>query len=170
MSDLLPLPTFARGTNVHVVVETPRHAQANFKYDPKRRAFTLSRALTLASPIRTSGDSSPLRPRRMVSRSRPWCCKPLSVLEVLQTVKRRTEGNDHLMTVPLNSAFQPGIRDVDGVFASLRHQGEEFSVAAASGAGKTPKFLGWRGPRAAMAAIRRAQQALQRRSQNEPRR
>jgi hypothetical protein len=74
------------------------------------------------------------------------------------------------MMVALKLTFQPSVRDVHDLSASLRHQVEEFFVAATAGTGKTLKFLGWRGPRAAMAAIRRAHKAFNRRMQDEPRR
>ena len=45
--DYLSLPTFAGPRDVHVVVETPRHAQAKFKFEPTLGVFVLSRALSL---------------------------------------------------------------------------------------------------------------------------
>ena len=183
MTDLLSLPNFAPGTNVHVVVETPRHAQAKFKHDRKLRAFTPSRALTLGLtypydwgfvPSTAAADGDPIDAVVLhnvtTSPGMVLRCKPLGILDVPQTEKQRTERNDRLMMVPLKSTFQPGIRAVHDLSASLRHQAEEFFVAATAGTGKTLKFLGWRGPRAAMAAIRRAQKAFERRTQSGPRR
>jgi inorganic pyrophosphatase len=108
MTDLLTLPTFAPGTTVHVVAETPRHSRAKFKYDPKLRAFTLSRALTLGLiypydwgfvPSTAAPDGDPIDALVLhnvtTSPGMVLRCKPLGILDVLQTEKQRTERNDH---------------------------------------------------------------------------
>jgi inorganic pyrophosphatase len=163
-------------------VETPRHAQAKLKYDPKLGAFTLSRALTLGLtypydwgfvPSTAAPDGDPIDALVLhnvtTSPGVILRCKPIGILEVEQTEKRGRQRNDRLMMVPVKSTFQSGVRDVRDLPASLRHQAEEFFVAATEG-GKALKFLGWRGPRTAMAAIRRAQKAFTRQMQGGPRR
>src|SRR5687768_14891682 len=69
MIDLLALPAFASRSGIHVVVETPRHAQAKFKYEPELGVFMLSRALTLGLsypyawgfvPSTTAPDGDPI--------------------------------------------------------------------------------------------------------------
>jgi inorganic pyrophosphatase len=83
-------------------------------------------------------------------------CKPIGILNVRQTEGRKSLRNDRLIVVPVDSTSPPGASDIRKMPASLRHQAEEFFVAATAGTGKTLKFLGWGGPRAAMAAVRRA--------------
>jgi inorganic pyrophosphatase len=65
------------------------------------------------------------------------------------------------MAIPLKSRHSDA-SDVRQLPASLKRQAEEFFAAAVAGTGKTLKFLGWRGPRAALAAVRRAQKAFSR--------
>ena len=174
MTDLLSLPAFASKTDVHVVVETPRHAQAKFKYEPELGVFMLSRALTLGLsypydwgfvPSTKAPDGDPIDALMLhqitTSPGVVLQCRPIGILEVLQTQNRRSLRNDRLMVVPIKSRH-PGIRDVRDLPASLRHQAEEFFTAAIAGTGKRLKFLGWRGPAAALAAIRRAQRAFER--------
>lgn len=174
MTDLLSLPAFASRTDVHVVVETPRHAQAKFKYEPELGVFMLSRALTLGLsylydwgfvPSTTAPDGDPIDALVLhtvtTSPGVVLRCRPIGILDVLQTQDRHSLRNDRLMVVPVKSRH-PDARDVRDLPASLRHQAEEFFTAATAGTGKRLKFLGWRGPRAAVAAIKRAQHAYER--------
>jgi inorganic pyrophosphatase len=174
MTDLLALPAFASNTDVHVVVETPRHAQAKFKYEPELGVFMLSRALTLGLsypydwgfvPSTEAPDGDPIDALVLhtitTSPGVVLRCRPIGILDVLQTQDRRSVRNDRLMVVPVKS-HPTDARDVRDLPASLRHQAEEFFTAATAGTGKRLKFLGWRGPRAAMTAIRRAQRAYER--------
>jgi inorganic pyrophosphatase len=171
MTDFLSLPAFASRSDVHVVVETPRHAQAKFKYEPELGVFMLSRALTLGLsypydwgfvPSTEAPDGDPIDALVLHTiTTNPGVvlrCRPIGVLDVLQTQGRRSLRNDRLMVVPAKSRH-PDARDVRDLPASLRQQAEEFFTAATAGTGKRLKFLGWRGPKAALAAIRRAQRA-----------
>ena len=88
-------------------------------------------------------------------------CRPIGILDVSQTEAGRTFRNDRLMAIPLESRHTDA-RDVRQLPASLKHQAEEFFAAAVAGTGKRLKFLGWRGPRAALASVRRAQKAFKR--------
>jgi inorganic pyrophosphatase len=174
MANLVALPALASRIDVHVVVETPRHAQAKFKYEPELGVFMLSRALTLGLsypydwgfvPSTTAPDGDPIDALVLhtitTSPGVVLRCRPIGILDVLQTQDRRSLRNDRLMVVPVKSRHTDA-RDVRDLPASLRHQAEEFFTAATAGTGKRLKFLGWRGPRAAMAAIRRAQHAYER--------
>jgi inorganic pyrophosphatase len=174
MTNLLSLAAFASKTDVHVVVETPRHAQAKFKYEPELGVFMLSRALTLGLsypydwgfvPSTKAPDGDPVDALVLhqitTSPGVVLRCRPIGILDVLQTQNRRALRNDRLMVVPVKSRH-PDVSDVRDLPASLRHQAEEFFTAATAGTGKRLKFLGWRGPTAALAAIRRAQRAFER--------
>lgn len=174
MANFLSLPAFASKDQIHVVVETPRHAQAKFKYEQDLGVFMLSRALTLGLaypydwgfvPSTKAPDGDPIDALILhnitTSPGVVLRCEPIGILDVLQTENRRSLRNDRLMVVPMQSSH-PDARHVRELPASLRHQAEEFFTAATAGTGKTLKFLGWRGPRAAFAAIRRAQRAFER--------
>jgi inorganic pyrophosphatase len=58
------------------------------------------------------------------------------------------------------SADYTDAADLDDLPLSMRHRAEEFFAAAITGTAKKLKLLGWRGPRAAWASIRRAQKAF----------
>jgi inorganic pyrophosphatase len=173
MVDYLKLPTFASNFDVHVVVETPRHAQAKFKYDPTLGVFMLSRALTLGlsypydwgfvpSTLAPDGDPLDVLVLHNVTTSPGVVlrCRPIGILDVAQTESRRSFRNDRVLAVPLKSRH-PRASDVRDLPASLKHQAEEFFMAAVAGTGKRLKFLGWRGPLAALREIKRAQKAFE---------
>src|SRR5262245_29500193 len=174
MTDFLSLPTFASRTAIHVVVETPRQAQAKFKYDPTLGALVLSRALTLGLtypydwgfvPSTSAPDGDPrdaLVLHNVTTNSGMiLCCKPIGILNVLQAEGRKTLRNDRVIVVPVDATSLLGASDIRRMPASLRHQAEEFFTAATAGTGKKLKFLGWGGPRAAMASIRRARETFE---------
>lgn len=173
MPDFLSLPTLASPKEVHVVVETPRFARAKFKYEPDLGVFMLSRSLTLGlsypfdwgfvpSTVAPDGDPIDALILHNVTTSPGMVlkCRPIAILDVAQTERRRTIRNDRLMVVPCDSAIYDGASDLGDLPQSMRHQAEEFFSAAVTGTAKKLKFLGWRGPRAAWAAIRRTQRAF----------
>jgi inorganic pyrophosphatase len=129
VSDFLSLPTFAGPRGVHAVVETPRHAQAKFKYEQSLGVFVLSRALPL-------GPSYPY----------DWGFVPSTIAP---------DGDPLDVLVLHNVTTSPSV--------VLRCQPIGiFFTAAVAGTGKRLKFLGWRGPRAALTSVRRAQKAFDR--------
>jgi inorganic pyrophosphatase len=175
MTNFLTLPAFPSSENIHVVVETPRHAQAKFKYEPELGVFMLSRALTLGLaypydwgfvPSTRAPDGDPIDALVLhdvtTSPGVILRCEVIGILDILQTQNRRSLRNHRLMAVPIDSRVYAEAKDVRDLPVSLRHQAEEFFTAAVAGTGKTLKFLGWRGPRAAIAAIRRAQKEFER--------
>lgn len=78
-------------------------------------------------------------------------CRPVGIVDVLRTENRKSIRNDRLIVVPVGINTFPGADDVRRLPASLRHEAEEFFVAAVAGTRRKLKFLGWRGPRSAMA-------------------
>ena len=175
MPDFLTLPTLASPKEIHVVVETPRFARAKFKYEPNLGVFMLSRSLTLGlsypfdwgfvpSTVAPDGDPIDALVLHNVTTSPGMVlrCRPIGILDVSQTENRKTIRNDRLMVVPSDSAAYGGALDLGDLPQSLRHQAEEFFLAAVAGTAKKLKFLGWRGPRAAWDSIKRTQKAFAR--------
>lgn len=173
MPDFLTLPTLASPKEIHVVVETPRFARAKFKYEPDLGVFMLSRSLTLGLsypfdwgfvPSTVASDGDPIDALILhdlaTSPGMVLKCRPIGILDVAQTEHRKTIRNDRLMVVPSDSATYDGALDLGDLPQSMRHQAEEFFLAAVTGTAKRLKFLGWRGPRAAWAAIKRTQRAF----------
>jgi inorganic pyrophosphatase len=147
---------------IHVVVETPRFARAKFNREPSLGAFVLSRSLTLGlsypfdwgfvpSTIAPDGDPLDALILHNVTTSPGVVlkCRPIGVLDVLQTEHQKTVRNDRLMVVPIGSAARGQAEDLTDLPQSMRHQAEEFFSAAVVGTAKKLKFLGWRGPKAA---------------------
>jgi inorganic pyrophosphatase len=173
MPDFLTLPTFASAKEIHVVVETPRFARAKFKYEPNLGVFMLSRPLTLGlsypfdwgfvpSTVAPDGDPIDALVLNNVTTAPGMVlkCRPIGILDVAQTEHRKTIRNDRLMVVPGDAAAYDAPSDLSDLPQSGRHQAEEFFSAAVAGTAKKLKFLGWRGPRAAWASIRRTQKAF----------
>src|SRR5438874_6967987 len=115
MTNLAKLPTWADKKRVYAVVETPRGSRAKLSFDPKLRAFTLSKPLLAGLtypydwgfiPSTKAPDGDPLDvliihdaatyPGLVLS------CKPIGILEVEQIKKGKKgkkgkkERNDRL--------------------------------------------------------------------------
>src|SRR5689334_20498275 len=142
MTNFLTLPAFPSSENIHVVVETPRHAQAKFKYEPELGVFMMSRALTLGLtypydwgfvPSTRAPDGDPIDALVLHNvTTNPGVilrCEVMGILEILQTENRRAFRNDRLMAVPVNSRTDFEAKDARDLPASLRHQAEEFFAA-----------------------------------------
>src|SRR6202021_3176804 len=104
MTSLTKLPTWADKTHIYAGVETPRGRHCKLEYDPKLRVFTLSKPLMAGLiypydwgfiPSSRAEDGDPLDvliihdagtyPGLLLR------CKPIGVLEVLQTSKGKEE-------------------------------------------------------------------------------
>src|ERR1700726_5134193 len=119
MPNLVKLPTWADKEHVHAVVETPRGSRCKLEFDPKLiKVFTLSKPLIAGLtypydwgfiPSTKAEDGDPLDvliihdaatyPGLVLK------CKPIGVLEVVQTKKGKTERNDRVFVVPARSPF-----------------------------------------------------------------
>jgi len=125
MPNLTKLPTWADKTHIHAVVETPRGSHCKLEFDPKLRVFTLAKPLLAGLtypydwgfiPSTEAEDGDPLDVLvihdagtypGLVLR-----CKPIGVLEVLQTSKSGKERNDRIFAVPDRSPFEGDLQDV----------------------------------------------------------
>src|SRR5947199_8980706 len=116
MTDFLTLPARTKRGAFHVVVESPRGSRAKIKYDPKLRAFTLSRPLVMGLrypydwgfiPGTRAPDGDPLD--AIVFCDLPTFpgvvieCRALGVIRLKQNRKRTAgrERNDRLIAVPI---------------------------------------------------------------------
>ena len=82
-------------------------------------------------------------------------CKPIGILEVLQTSKGREERNDRIFAVPDRSPFEGDLQDVRRLPKRAIEELEKFFVATDALEDKKLKFLGWRGPTRAIKTIQR---------------
>src|SRR3954452_20399485 len=113
MTNYLKLPTWADSGHVHAVVETPRGSRAKLEFDPKLGAFTLAKPLLAGLtypydwgfiPSTKAEDGDPLDVLIIHDAATypglVLTCKPIGVLEVLQSSKGKKERNDRVFVVP----------------------------------------------------------------------
>jgi inorganic pyrophosphatase len=169
MPNLARLPMKAGDGYFRVVVETPRTSQAKLAYDPKLGAFTLSKSLLKGLtyphdwgfiPSTKADDGDPLDvmvihdaatyPGLVLS------CRLIGILQIIQKKKGSAVRNDRLFAVPRYSHEEQGLKDVRTLSKAVREELEKFFIATDELEQKRLKILGWKGPKAAMKAIRDA--------------
>jgi len=175
MTDFNALPALAEdgpsGDLVHVVIETPQHARAKFKYDLTLRCFVLSRQLAGGLsypyafgfvPSTLAADGDPLD-AMVISNVASFAglvlrCRPIGVLQVEQTEKGKTVRNDRVFMVPHDAPQEEGTSEGERLLAARKWRAEleAFFVASIQGTGKQVKFVGWRGAATARRTIKAA--------------
>jgi inorganic pyrophosphatase len=173
MPNFFNLPPFADNGDVHVVVETPRGSRAKFAYDPKLESFALRKSLLTGLsyphdwgfvPSTKADDGDPLDimvihdaatfPGLMVE------CRVIGILQIEQKSKKKTERNDRLFAVPRRSHSEQALKDVADLTKPIREELEKFFIATDELEDKTLKIIGWKGPKAAVQAIKDAAKAF----------
>ena len=168
MTNYAKLPTWADDANVHAVVETPRGSRAKLEFDPKLGAFTLAKPLLAGLsypydwgfiPSTRAPDGDPLDvliihdaatyPGLVLK------CKPIGVLEVVQSSKGKKERNDRVFVVPDRSPFEGDLQDIRRLPARAIEELEKFFEATDALETKKLQFLGWRGPAKAIKTIKK---------------
>jgi inorganic pyrophosphatase len=169
MTNLAKLPTWADKSHIYAVIETPRGSRAKLEFDPKLGAFTLSKPLLAGLtypydwgfvPSTKADDGDPLDvlvihdaatyPGLVLK------CKPIGVLEVLQSDKGKKERNDRLFAVPDRSPLEGDLQDIRRLPKRAVGELEKFFEATDALETKKLTFLGWHGPRRAIKAIKNA--------------
>lgn len=165
MTSLEKLPAMKAG-KFHVVVEASRGMTAKCKYDPERDVFVFGKPLPhgLAYPYDwgfipgTRGDDGdPLDALVLHDAASPvGClieCRLLAVLGIKQQEKgKKPRRNDRFLLIP--DADETIRKDI--LTDRLKRELEHFFMGVVLGSGKTLTFLGWKGPRKAEQAIRKA--------------
>jgi inorganic pyrophosphatase len=168
MTNYAKLPTWADRGHVYAVVETPRGSRAKLEFDPKLGAFTLAKPLLAGLtypydwgfiPSTKAQDGDPLDvliihdaatyPGLVLK------CKPIGVLEVVQSSKDGNERNDRVFVVPDRSPFEGDLQDIRRLPARAIQELEKFFEATDALETKKLKFQGWRGPAKAIKAIKK---------------
>src|SRR3979490_1212139 len=125
MTDFSKLPFWADKNRLYAVVETPRGSRAKLEFDPNLDAFTLSKPLLAGLtypydwgfiPSTKAEDGDPLDvlfihdaatyPGLVLK------CKPIGILEVIQSEKGKEERNDRVFVVPDRSPFEGNLQDI----------------------------------------------------------
>ena len=167
MTDFTKLPTWADKRHIYAVVETPRGSRCKLEFAPKLQAFTLAKPLLAGLtypydwgfvPSTKADDGDPLDVLVIHdSATYPGLvlrCKPIGVLEVLQTTKVKKERNDRVFALPERSPFEADLQDIRHLPSRAVDELEKFFQATNALEDKTLKFLGWRGPARAIKTIK----------------
>jgi len=162
MDALHKLPAFNKRGDLVCIVESPRGAQAKFKYDPVHRVFMLNRSLIAGVhypydwgfiPSTRAEDGDPLDvmlfhdtatvPGMVV------LARPIGALLVTQKKKSDDKGretNHRLFAVPHGSERAQSWQDARELPPRMRQELESFFIAAGALAGKQLQIQEWVGP------------------------
>jgi inorganic pyrophosphatase len=167
MPNLFNLPPFTEDGDAYVVVETPRGSRAKFDYDPKLKTFTLSKSLLTGLtyphdwgfvPSTKADDGDPID-IMVVHDAATFpgivlTCRVIGILQIEQKSKGKTERNDRLFAVPRDSHSEQGLKDVRDLSKPIQQELEKFFKATDELEDKKLNIIGWKGPKAAVQAIK----------------
>lgn len=167
MANFINLPSYTEDGDVYVVVETPRGSRAKFAYDPKLKAFTLTKSLLTGLtyphdwgfvPSTKADDGDPMDimlihdaatfPGLVIT------CRVIGILQIEQKSTGKTERNDRLFAVPRRSHSEQDLRDVRELSKPVQQELEKFFIATDELENKKLEILGWKGPKAGLQAIK----------------
>lgn len=176
MPNFLKLPTFTDDGDLHVVIETPRGSRAKLDYDPKLKAFTLSKSLLVGLsypydwgfiPATRADDGDPLDVM-VIHEAATFpglvlTCKIIGVVQVEQYSRgKKAKRNDRIFAVPRTSHAEKDLRDVRDLTNAMREELVKFFIATDELEDKQLKILGWKGPKAALKTIKQGARAFER--------
>jgi len=169
MPNYMKLPPFNDEGDLNMVVETPKGSSVKLRYEPKSKLFTVSRALSLGLtypfdwgfiPGTKGDDGDPIDALAIHdSATYPGVllpCRALGVVEVSQQGEQGREDNPRLILMPVWHDRMGELEKASGLPKRMREEIEQFFVSATFFTGKDPKIEGWKGPKAALAIIKRA--------------
>jgi inorganic pyrophosphatase len=154
--NLSSLPAFdAESEDLNVLIETPKGNRNKFKYDEERGLFKLSGVLPMGAvfpfdfgfiPSTLGGDGDPLDVLILMDEPAfPGCLIParlIGVIEAEQTEKGKTNRNDRLIAVAVDSRAHTDIQTLDDLNESVVNEIEHFFVSFNEAKGKQFKPLG----------------------------
>jgi len=168
MTNLSKLPTWADEKNIYAVIETPRGSTCKLEFDPELKVFTLAKPLMVGLtypydwgfiPSTQAENGDPLDVLIIhVSQTYPGVvlrCRPIGILEILQKHKGKEERNDRIFAAPERSPLESNLEDIRNLPSRAVEELEQFFRATNALEDKELEFLGWRGPGAAVKAIKR---------------
>ena len=88
-------------------------------------------------------------------------CRIIGILQIEQKSKKKSERNDRLFAVPRRSHSERALKNVAELSKPIREELEKFFIATDELEDKQPKILRWKGPKAALKAIKQAGKAWQ---------
>jgi len=154
--NLSSLPAFdADSKDLNVLIETPKGSRNKFKYDEKRGLFKLSGVLPVGAvfpfdfgfiPSTLGGDGDPLDVLILMDEPAfPGCLIParlIGVIEAEQTEDGKTNRNDRLIAVAVDSRAHTDIHKLNDLNESLVNEIEHFFISFNEAKGKQFKPLG----------------------------
>jgi inorganic pyrophosphatase len=171
--NFLNLPAFAEDDDVRVVIETPRGSRAKLAYDPKLEVFAFSKSLLTGLtyphdwgfvPSTRTDDGDPLDVMVVHDAATfpglVLTCRVIGILEIEQKSKGKSERNDRVFAVPRRSHSELGLNDVQDLSKPIQEELEKFFIATDELQDKKLDIIGWKGPKAALKAIRDAAKAF----------
>jgi inorganic pyrophosphatase len=163
-----PLNARAIATAQKHFARTPRGSRAKLEFDPKLGVFTLAKPLLAGLtypydwgfiPSTEAEDGDPLDvliihdaatyPGLVLK------CKPIGLLEVIQSSKNGNERNDRVFVVPDRSPFEGNLQDIRRLPARAIEELEKFFEATNALESQKLKFHGWHGPAKAIKTIKK---------------
>ncbi len=159
-TDLAALPAFDPETDdLNVIIETPQGSRNKYKFDERRRLFTLSSVLPTGAsfpfdfgfvPSSLGDDGDPLDVLVLMDEPAfPGClieARLIGVVEAEQTEEGKTERNDRLIAVATRSRTHRDIRSLERLSPALMDEIQHFFVSYNQVKGKEFKVLGQAGP------------------------
>jgi inorganic pyrophosphatase len=174
MTNYAKLPAWTRDGNIHVVIETPRGAQAKTKYDLDLEVFALSKPMMLGLaypydfgfiPSTLAEDGDPLDALVMHdAKTWPGAVIRCRIIGALKVAQRERKGprvrNDRVIAVPEEDHRGEDLTDARRLSKAMRTELEKFFAASVALKHKELEFLGWTGPKEAEKLIRAAEEKL----------
>lgn len=150
------LPAFdAESKDLNVLIETPKGNRNKFKYDENRGLFKLSGVLPMGAifpfdfgfiPSTLGGDDDPLDVLILMDEPAfPGCLIParlIGVIEAEQTEEGKTERNDRLIAVAVDSRAHTDIQTINDLNETIINEIEHFFISFNEAKGKQFKPLG----------------------------
>lgn len=142
---------------LNVIVETPKHSQSKFAWDPELQVFRVKKTLPMGMvfpfdfgflPGTKGGDGDPLDVLVIMEQACfPGClteCRILGVLEAKQKEKgKKPERNDRIVALSVHSVLFENIQTVKELNRHLVSQIENFFINYNRQEGKKFTPLGW---------------------------
>ena len=159
-------PRNGKSRNLNVVIDTPKGCRNKFAFDKKNKTYVLKTVLpeghvfpfdfgSIAGTKADDGD--PLDALILMDEPAfPGCliaARAIGVIEANQTEKGKTERNDRIVAVALESHTNGGIKSLKDLNANLVEEIERFFISYNETRGKKFSPIGRRGPKRAIKIV-----------------
>jgi inorganic pyrophosphatase len=169
LSPIFTANPFVGKTSIHVIVETPKGKRNKFKFDEEWGCFRLGKVLPVGAmfpydfgfiPGTKGEDGDPLDVLLLMDEPTfPGClvkARIVGIIEAEQSKKRKKVRNDRVIAVAEEAQDYGNIHTVRDLNPHLLREVEHFFQSYNQAEGKEFRVIATRGPRNAIAAIKRA--------------